>query len=523
MEKFSVIYRYLKVRVQYFNLISHLFLFTVLITIFAGCSSLPENSYARSIAEKAAAEAATPVLEKIYLTQAPIQPVSLSTFEIVPQLPGGSFKPIFRPNSFSYDSNGILQLAAGDYIIPVMTYCMNASGASPRSITYHLSSLQGTRAELIKELNQKALPQFSPSDVQILSWSLQAGLTYDELIPQSRQIFDVVLPNRKNEIKESIFKIFQNEWDQISIKTDGLFPSFETSSDEFLLTLGSFGREILTARNFQKSIQQYGNDYSRLAALIDVGGSTAQTSSSTGWSKINDQVYARFLTEGHFQDIGQIQVRVINPQKRSPSALTNILVPIDLSSWVADPGYVQIQPLSFSMLLSEEGILLIPEIADAPLIAAALLSAILAAQVIDWDSFNQLKDFLNDVQDSHIQNLIRTGNIALNKVYDDLEKPARDAGVIDKNTKKSPDNKDSDTREYIKSGGVEQLGKDFDKMSGEAQSAKDGIPIKELSDGKKIVKRLESDGEQFPTLEIQPAKGSDRLDNRLRIKVRYHP
>jgi hypothetical protein len=59
---------------------------------------------------------------------------------------------------------------------------------------------------------------------------------------------------------------------------------------------------------------------------------------------------------------------------------------------------------------------------------------------------------------------------------------------------------------------IEQLEKDFD-----------GTPTKELPDGKKLVKRIDSDGRGLPTLEIQPLKNNDKLNNRLLIKVRDTP
>jgi hypothetical protein len=70
---------------------------------------------------------------------------------------------------------------------------------------------------------------------------------------------------------------------------------------------------------------------------------------------------------------------------------------------------------------------------------------------------------------------------------------------------------------------IEQLEKDFEKIPGESKNAQDGTPTKELPDGKKLVKRIDSDGRGLPTLEIQPLKNNDKLNNRLLIKVRDTP
>ena len=489
----------------------------------AACST-PSGSFdSQGLAQKAAIEAVSPVLNKLYLDQAPIRPPSLSTFPLVDSLPGKPFKGGFRPRSVSYDSNGILLLAPGDYVIPVMTYCMNVSGSSPPGFIYVLSQLQGKRADLIQELNQRAFPRFSPNDVQILSWSLQAGFSYEELTPKSQQILDTVLPERRKEIEESFLKKFQQEWDRISDKTDGLFPAFDGSSDKILDQMGEAGQKVQDFREFQSDLRQYGNDYSQLSRMIDAPKSIAQAPRTTPWSKINDQVYARFVTGGEFQEIGQVQIRVVSVQKRMPSSSGSLFVPVNISSWVADPRDSHIQPLSFSMILSTEGILLVPEIAHAPVIAAALLGAILASNEVDWDLFRQLKNYLADMKDARVRGLIHNGDIALQKAYDDLEKPVKEAGIIGKNkTKKTPESRNSDTREYKKPGGVEQLEKDFDKLPGESKLASDGIPIKELPDGKTAVKRLPREGRP-PILEIQPQQTGNKSEDRLRVKVRYTP
>ena len=68
-----------------------------------------------------------PALEKILAQENPINPQERSTYPIVQKLPGNPFVPRQTIRSvFSYDSKGRLLLALGDYIFPVMTYCMKS-------------------------------------------------------------------------------------------------------------------------------------------------------------------------------------------------------------------------------------------------------------------------------------------------------------------------------------------------------------------------------------------------------------
>lgn len=91
-------------------------------------------------------------------------------------------------------------LAPGDYVMPVMTYCMKQSGESQNRHIYSLSKLREKRAHIIRELNLKAAPTFSFEDIQIVSWSLQAGLAYNEMTQKSQDIIDEIIPEFKSQL-----------------------------------------------------------------------------------------------------------------------------------------------------------------------------------------------------------------------------------------------------------------------------------------------------------------------------------
>lgn len=515
-----------------FNFCSHSLSIPLLSILLLSCSSLseklPEKSGAvKTIAIKAAIKVAQPALEKIFFTEAPVLPASRSRFLLENKLPGNKpFNPLpYKKSSISFDSNGGVLLLPGDYAIPVMTYCMKARASSPAGHTYNLALLQGKRASIISDINTKGVLQFPYSEVQLLSWNLQAGLSYEEMGNKSQHMIDVLIPERKKELKESFFERLEKEWNRIAEKTDGLIPSLDETSDELLNEMGDIGKSIAEMRDFRRLVKDAGDDYSTLNQLVD-RKKKFQKEPNTQWSKISEQVYARFITEGSFQEIGKIEIRVLPfSQKRSPNSTTVSKVAINIHSWIADPGNSLIQPLTFTALITSQGVLLIPEIAEAPLVITAALTTILATEVIDWDAFFRIAKKPLNASNSRVRQLLEEGMTALKEGHDELEKPARDVGVIDRKTKDTSKKEDYDTREYTKAGGKEQLEKDFGKFPGEVEKTQDGTEIKYLPDGKKVVKRIDVEKnknyDKDPTLEIQPPRGNIKRIRDLRIKVRY--
>ncbi len=484
------------------------------------CASAPKPFDPYDLATRAAIKIAQPELEKIFSAQAPILPSSRGLFKTVDQLPGQKFDPqsSFK-KSILYDARGNLSLLPGDYIIPVITYCMKSNGASPAGHQYTLAQLQGSRAHIIRELNLKITTKFSIHDVQTLSWSIQNGLSYEEMTKESRQIVDEILPDQKPELQQSFLQNFAQKWDSIANKSLGVIPSFETTSDEVLNQFGEVGQKIVEIRNFRQLIRIAGNDYSRLSSLIDTHSvfPPPQQKTETPWSQVSENIYARFITTGIYQDLGQIQLRILPENiNRKINSLDSNRVLVDLTSWVADPGTGAIQPLSFSPIFAPAGVIAIPAtILDAPIVAAALLAAILAAKLIDWDAFEKLAKLFDRTREKVVRDQIEQGLNALSKAHDELEKPLRDLKIVDRKTKVTTKDK---TRQYTKSGGEEELQKDFDKIPGEITQT-DGLDIKTLPDGSKILRRPKTEKTDFPTLEVQPPK--EGPSRKIRIKVRY--
>lgn len=480
--------------------------FLCVFLLVSGCAS--SEIAVEDAAKRAVLLAARPVLEKIFYAEAPLAPSNRELFPLVKSLPGGAFNPRKYYRNQIGLSGGLVELPPGDYIIPVMTYCMKSSGASPSAHRYQLGKLSGRRAAIIHDLNAKALPRFSVEEVQTASWSIQNGLSFDEMYSGTKKIIETVIPEHRKELEKSFMKDFAEKWNGIAEKMS--LPTFEDTTDQFLDGVGEVGAQIRAIRDFRSKLQ-YGGDYDNLKSIISLPGTseTPGTEAATLWSKLSENVYARFVTRGHYLEVGELQIRVASG-KRAPKALKIGNAKIDLASLVADPGSGAIQPLSFSALAGLVAVDTIPARAS-PALIAAIIAAILADKFVDWDAFEKAVEKFGD----SVRDLIQKGLQVLSEKHDALEKPLRNAGVIDQNTKDISKSLGG-ARNYEKPGGKEALEKDFNKLPGKAEKSSDPkVRFKDLPNGERAILREDSKS-GGPTLEIQPQNGE-----KVRIKVRY--
>lgn len=491
-------------------------LLLICLSLLSSCSQLPTS---RDEAKELVLQKLRPGLEKILSQESPIDPPERSTYPLAQKLPGNPFVPRQTIRSlFTYDSKGHLVLSPGDYVFPVMTYCMNSSDASPAGHIYSLSQLTGKRAKIIRELNLLAPAKYFADEIQMVSWSIQNGLSYEELGKLGQEMVNSVNPHYKLELKESILTQIEKKWNQASDLSAVILPSFNEGAESLEENLGELGRRIREMRDYRDRLREVGYDYAEFSEMID----TATRSRSVGetpWSQITSIVYARFVTEGSFGSIGYIQVRVLpsNSGREINSDATKQVI-FDLASLQANPNDKSVQPLSFSPLYGVGGtVTLTPALSRHPLTGALVLAAVLSAKYIDWDAFFDLQDLLQDTNDRDVQRELERGREALRKEHDILEKPLKEVGIITGKDKETTQNKKGRVREYRKTGGGEQCQKDFDKIEGEYSKAQDGTETKVLPDGTTVVKRPDED-----TIEVQAPEGDSRYPLKgTKVKVRY--
>lgn len=279
-------------------------------------------------------------LRKTLHDEAPILP-STDLYPTVDALPGGGFRPnadpgaIFRQITSSRD--GTVTLAPGDYQIPVATFCMKAQAHSPNGNTFRLARLQGKSADIITALNSRAVGSgIAQSDVQTLSWDLQAGMKYQEIPGRARAVVDRLIPDFKSRLNESYYERIQSTWAHLSSTVPGL-PSLDSS----LSRMGDVGNAILTLKQTRDELLADSDNFNRLSSAL-APPTTRQNYAGTPWSATGNGVYERLLNEGSFVGPGTLQIRVAgNPSGGQPTRSVHI------TDLVGNPN-ADVQPLSQS-------------------------------------------------------------------------------------------------------------------------------------------------------------------------------
>lgn len=320
---------------------------------------IPGIPSGEEILKGAIADQITQSLGRTIQTESPIISSAQDVFPTIATLPGKPFRtssdlsPIWQQIRTS--RNGAILLTPGDYTIPVSVFCMKHSASSPPKHRYLLAPLKGKLADVIVALNSRTVGLNLPhTQLQVLSWNLQAGMKYEELTPELRAIVDQVLPDFKPRLTRSFYEQIESTWTQLSSTIPGL-PSMDAS----LNRLGDVGRTVVTLKQTRQTLLRYGNNYESLSRTLvtrDVGA----TSGETPWSRISDLVYARMVTQGNYSTPAELQVRVVdNVSATAPrqlasskslvsSLITTSPVSVNLTNLVADPQNAGIQPLSLS-------------------------------------------------------------------------------------------------------------------------------------------------------------------------------
>ena len=229
--------------------------------------------------------------------------------------------------------DGTAMLIPGDYEIPVTMFCMNQSAASPPGHRYVLAPLRGSRAPVIAALNARAAGlELNYQPLQVLSWNIQAGMAYVDMPAASQSLVDQLIPDYRDQLRGSFLEEIERTYNGISSFTN--LPSFNSALNQ----LGEAGRLIRRYQDFRDNLVRYQNDYNRLFdTLIPSGGTTSALGGSerTPWSKLDNRVYARMITQASAGGVGKLQIRVL-PLRLTPAGLVSSAVQVAVSNIIAD-------------------------------------------------------------------------------------------------------------------------------------------------------------------------------------------
>lgn len=280
-------------------------------------------------------------------------PIVLSPGDAFPtaELPGAPFAPRTTPNiiaSLRASTDGTVALPPGDYAFTVDVFCMKASAHSPSGHRYLVAPLRGSAADVFRALNSRA-PSYKLDHhaVQVLSWSIQAGLAYGAMQPPQRAIVDRVIPDLRPRLEGDVYTRIRGQYDQVASKVPGM-PSF----DDALGRIGPPGQAVLQMQTLREEMARPPPTFEELArelvpfAPLEPGGS-----GPTPWSRYSDRVFVRFVTSGNYATPGTYQVRILPAQLVSTVSLAGLGpsgagAPVPFANIVNNPGTPSVQPLT---------------------------------------------------------------------------------------------------------------------------------------------------------------------------------
>jgi hypothetical protein len=248
-------------------------------------------------------------------------PVTVSRENLYPQVsspPGDSF----RPSILNLQGASPEQIIpAGDYIIPVKVYHLQNMARSPNGHGYVLGQYGGSSKEVIAALNQAAASTDAPqSDLQNLSWAIQAGVSYGEMPEEMQSLVNTLIPQYRSALKPGWWEEIETIWNKSSLVL-GL-PSLQ----QFLArNLGDEGQNLLALKQVHERLVTRRGDWRNLSDIFLDNNKTPAPENvlSTPWSQLSDGVYARFVTEDNAEQTGLLLLRITETKVSQNKHTTN--------------------------------------------------------------------------------------------------------------------------------------------------------------------------------------------------------
>ncbi|MGI2907148.1 hypothetical protein [Tolypothrix sp. VBCCA 56010] len=274
---------------------------------FVGCTE--------DVIKRGANEVVKNQLRSFFKDEIPIVGTEHKFYPKNKELPGKPFSPKTLYLISLKDSD---VLPPSDYEIPAHFYCTKVYTLNGSGNRYVLAKLDGKMAKALSTLYQRASRAGVPiQDVQVLSWSMQAGVPYSSLPQNSQALVDKLIPEYRDKMDVSFYDKTINLWSQISRQTS--LPSFDQVLND-MGDIGNFAQSLLKAR---QEVLRTNFSYHPLADafVIPKDANLAGGTSETSWSKVHEQVYMRFIAPSGALNDGVIQVRVLESSSKNKSAI----------------------------------------------------------------------------------------------------------------------------------------------------------------------------------------------------------
>ncbi|MFN5854980.1 MAG: hypothetical protein ACK456_03635, partial [Pseudanabaenaceae cyanobacterium] len=156
-------------------------------------------------------------LRSFLSSEIPITGTEHKLYPSISELPGGRFAPNVLYLS-GFQSSQVIP--PGDYEIPVHFYCTKVYTLNGAGNRFRLARLEGRLSNALSALYQRAsLNKVPIQDVQVLSWSMQSGIPYDNLSKESKNLVNRLIPDYRQELNGSFTDQTINFWNTLSATT----------------------------------------------------------------------------------------------------------------------------------------------------------------------------------------------------------------------------------------------------------------------------------------------------------------
>jgi hypothetical protein len=144
--------------------------------------------------------------------------------------------------------------------------------------------------------------------VQVLSWSLQTGIAYDDLNAPQRALVDRLIPEYRAQMQLGLTEKIMRDWETWGSR----FPL--VSHEVILAQMGEVGTYINVLMRARQDILNRNYRYDALWALFvsqrDAPAPVDQD--KTPWSRIHQRIYMRFIAPRGANSNGVIQLRMLD-------------------------------------------------------------------------------------------------------------------------------------------------------------------------------------------------------------------
>jgi hypothetical protein len=279
-----------------------------------GCTNWPVPL--PGVAQDVARDVAIRQLAAIWKDDIPIERTEHTFYPIVERLPGAAFTPTPLPSKLE-DTTPI---GPGDYEIPAHFYCAHVYRRNGSGYRYRLAKLEGKFSEALTQLYVRASKAGTPTrEVQVLSWSMEARVAYDDLKPQQQALVDRLIPEYREQMQLGLTEKLMRDWETWSSRLP--VPSF----NETLAKMGDVGTYIRTLMRARQDILNKSYNCHALASVFVTwhGAPVPIDPEKTPWSRIHERSFMRFVAPKGAPNDGIIQIRILEGHSyhRQPSTM----------------------------------------------------------------------------------------------------------------------------------------------------------------------------------------------------------